>query len=960
MTVAGALLLVFFFVCYAAIHLISRSKSFRTRIQSELSDRTGYEVQIDALRLTAWLSLIASGVSVSKNGEVLFQAKRIACFLLPYDLFYSRISRLSFESPVLHLSLQDLFSPGAKISPSLSIGTLNIEDGEFVLETGDGEPLALRAIFLNAKNVNLAGKTGLELRAYVPALNGSAALSISGGPGEKRAEIVVRQAEEKLLTRFLLKRDEENAVLKAGFQMKQRDGDIYEVKGSGSIDQFRLGTERIDGEFNSLFELDRKVKNLLLSVDLKMAQFPAKLFSTEIRLNSGPVSATLRGDYSAARNTLTLQEINVASAIGTLGGGGTIALGDKPASLDTTLRLRSLAIDSLKPLMPDPLRAFVYSGKIAADLNLSGAYNDPIVTGLAWNDEAKLEGEKVSVGQLSLTIPFQWARSSLQVKAGRFQGKDLVLGRKGETQFRVQEVSLLSDMVKGPQKPLTMTADFQMLEGRLSTPEESKVGEHLNVKGRFVCRDCNGDASFRGEARIESLELLWNKFFGDFKDQKPSIKVEGSYQRKAEEVRFDQFRVSLSSIGSLELEGSVRHLLTDPTFNLELRTDDLSHAGFYDFFVRDTFKASYPILGQIGVSGKSHVAIRTQGSRESFTVEGKLRLEQGEIQERSGRWRIGPVALDLPLRLHFPRALKGDSSKLPPIGRLSIHEVKTTSSTIPEIRTSLVLWNNSLRFPEAIRVSLFGGTCRIEKLAWKDVLGAPSDLSFSLGLNDLRLLDLTEALGWYRFGGTLSGSIPEVHWSGDSLRSDGAITLNVFGGGVTIREMEMERPLSPVRSIKMTARLEGLDLEQASATFEFGRISGVLAGTIEDLVITRGQPAEFKADIQTVGKPGFSQWISVEALNKITVLSSGNEAGFLYGGIAGFFNFFRYSTLGFKAALKNDKMILRGIETRNGQEYLVVGTLLPPTVNIVSHTQEIGFSELLRRLERVQKSESSG
>jgi hypothetical protein len=157
----------------------------------------------------------------------------------------------------------------------------------------------------------------------------------------------------------------------------------------------------------------------------------------------------------------------------------------------------------------------------------------------------------------------------------------------------------------------------------------------------------------------------------------------------------------------------------------------------------------------------------------------------------------------------------------------------------------------------------------------------------------------------------------------------------------------------------MDARLEGLNLEQASETFEFGRISGVLAGAIENLVMTQGQPAEFRADIRSVETAGVSQWISVEALDKITVLSSGNEAGAVYGGIAGFFDFFRYSKLGFKATLKNDKLMLRGIETKNGQEYLVVGTLLPPTVNIVSHTQEIGFSELMGRLKRIQRTGSS-
>ncbi len=958
LTVAGALLLVFFLLCYAAIHFLIRSEGFRTRIQSELGKRTGYAVRIDDLRLTPWLSLVASGVFISKKGEALFRGERIVCFFFPLDFFYGRIHSLSLEKPQFRVSLLDLFSSSGKVSVNVSIGTLNIDDGELVIKTEYGEPMALRSLFLNASNVNLGGQTGLQLRAYLPGVNGNAALSFSGGPEEKQVEILIGQGEEKPPAGLLPKLSKEKTVLEARFQIRVKEKDRYEVKGSGSFTGFRLGPERIEGQFNSQFQLDAKLKQPLFSVDLNMPRFPSKLLPTEFALSTGPVRATLRGNYSASQKVLTLQEIKVASSIGTVEGGGAVALGEKPASVTSTLRLRDVSLDSLKPLMPKPLGGFTYTGKIAADLNLSGAYNDPIVRGLAWNDGAKVGGEKFSLSRLSLKIPFQWARSSFQVKAGRIQGEGLILGREGETQLKVQQAILVSDVVKEQLKPLQMIADFQIADGRFSTPDGSKVGEHLNAKGRLTYYDRNGDASFKGNAQVERLELLWNKFFGDFKDQMPSIEIDGSYQRETDKLTLDRFHVSLGSIGHLELKGWIEHLLADPAFSVEVQTDDLRPAGFYDFFIRDTFKANYPILGQIGVAGKSNMALRTQGSLDSFTVDGNLRLQQSEIRERSGRWRIGPVALDLPMKIRFPQAAKENSGEPPRVGKLTIDEVRTPSITIPRISIPLVLWNNSLRFPEPIRISLFGGASVIENLTWRDVVGAPTDLSFSLGVKDLRLLELTEALGWYRFGGTLSGSIPEVHWAGDSLKSSGAIALNVFGGKVTMRGMEIEKPFSAVRSIKMDARLEELNLEQASETFEFGRISGVVAGTIEDLVITQGQPAEFKADIQTVEKSGVSQRISVEALNKITVLSSGSEAGSIYGGLAGFFDSFRYSKLGFKAALKNDKLVLRGVESREGKEYLVVGSFLPPTVNIISHTQEIGFRELLRRLESIQKAGS--
>jgi hypothetical protein len=170
---------------------------------------------------------------------------------------------------------------------------------------------------------------------------------------------------------------------------------------------------------------------------------------------------------------------------------------------------------------------------------------------------------------------------------------------------------------------------------------------------------------------------------------------------------------------------------------------------------------------------------------------------------------------------------------------------------------------------------------------------------------------------------------------------------------MTMSRLEIDSPFSALAAIRLDAKLADIQLEQLSKTFAFGQISGTLAGTINDLVIVDRQPAQFRVDLYSVDRGG-EQRISVEALDKITVLSSGQNAGALYGGLAAFFDSFRYSKLGFKALLKNDRLTLRGVETRGDQEYLVVGSFLPPTVNIVSHTQVIAFSELLRRLERIQ------
>jgi len=310
------------------------------------------------------------------------------------------------------------------------------------------------------------------------------------------------------------------------------------------------------------------------------------------------------------------------------------------------------------------------------------------------------------------------------------------------------------------------------------------------------------------------------------------------------------------------------------------------------------------------------------------------------------------------LRVRYPAAPSDRPTANISAGRLTIDSARFGTETIPPISATLSLWNNSLQMNQPIRLPIYGGSLRISRVSWNDLVAAPRAVSLSIDAEDLQLIKLTEAFGWYRFGGTLTGSIPKIEWTGESLHSQGEIEVNVFGGRVQIRQLEIENPFSLVPSIKLDARFQDIQLEQLSKTFAFGRISGVLEGTVSDLVIANRQPSRFKADIHSVEKRGVSQRISVEALNKITVLSSGSDSGALYGGIAGLFDNFAYSKLGFKATLKNDKLVLRGVESRDSQEYLVVGTFLPPTVNVISHTQEIAFSELVRRLERIQQSEA--
>jgi hypothetical protein len=142
-----------------------------------------------------------------------------------------------------------------------------------------------------------------------------------------------------------------------------------------------------------------------------------------------------------------------------------------------------------------------------------------------------------------------------------------------------------------------------------------------------------------------------------------------------------------------------------------------------------------------------------------------------------------------------------------------------------------------------------------------------------------------------------------------------------------------------------------VDLESFTAAIGFGRVTGVLEGRVTGLVIADGQPQAFDADLHTVERRGVSQTIDVRAISQLGAL--GGDTGSLTGSLLKVIDRYRYSEMGVRCRLRNDVFEIRGVESRDGRDYLVKGSRLPPSVSVVSHSQVLSFSEMLRRVARI-------
>jgi hypothetical protein len=758
------------------------------------------------------------------------------------------------------------------------------------------------------------------------------------------------------VTRLLPKQTAHEA-LNAKIKLQKTHNQAWAVLVSGKIDGLAIGVEKVSGRVDSRADIDPGFKNATVSANIEASELPSQIGSVKLPAISGGAIGNLEGTYSFAERTITFNALHLTSASGTANGKGVVFFSPAPTLANIHMNLSKVPVTTIKPFLPEPIRAWTIRGTADADLEIEGPWSAIAIKGVVRTNGAEVKSDAFSLQQLNLTAPFEWVNSSLRAGGVRIQSKTLAL--TGSTlRLAAEELQLDGALELKPNEPLKTTGELRLLRGRYASSDGSKMGDNFILAGHLdmTARD-KQMISLAGKLNIEEGEVLWGKFFGDLKSQKPSLDFDGDYLAGNDELQLRKLNFSLAAVGQVGLVGTVQQISLKPIARLQAKGSDIRPSGVFQLFIRETLRRSYPILDQLTVGGRVDVAAQVSGALDDLFVEGNLQVRRGSLRVKSNRWQVGPLNLALPFRLHLPVATREETAATVANGTLAVESLRFGSESVPAFTTPVSLWNNALRFNQPIRVPIYGGTIEIRHLAWNDLLKDPRAFSLSIETNDLQLQKLTESLGWYRFGGTLSGSIPKVEMTGNVLRSEGQIQIEVFGGHVEVSKMEIENPFSSLPAIKLDARFQGIHLEQASETFAFGRISGILEGTISDLIIADGQPSQMRAEIQTVARSDSSQWISVEALNKITVLSSGQDGSLVYGGIAGFFDEFRYSKMGFKATLRNDKLTLHGIESSDGKEFLVVGSLLPPTVNVISHTQEIGFSDLMKRLEQIQKSD---
>ncbi|HEX9272485.1 MAG TPA: hypothetical protein VGA01_09765, partial [Candidatus Binatia bacterium] len=613
-------------VAYISLFFFIRSDRFQQWLKSEAFYRTGHEINLSHLRLTFPFRLIASGLTISKESETVLQGETIAVTLSFIDLFSKSIYRIELQKPVFHVDLQKLFDSSAKNSIDIAIRHLNVEDGTIVLKTIEGQSLEFRAVNLNAQNVNMGQASGIVLQTDLPWLTASAEISIHSEKEEQEAEIKVRQAPARDLTRLLSQKTPPRDALNGKIKLRRTHSQALAVSAYGQVNELIIGAEKVSGRFESLAEIDPDFKNAIVSAKIEVTELPSQIGSVNVPAISGGAIGKLEGAYSFPDRTMTFKALHLTSASGTADGKGVVFFSPEPTFTNTQMNLSKLPVTAIKPFLPEPIRAWTFRGTADADLEFEGPWDAIAIKGVARTNGAELKSDALSLQQLNLTAPFAWANSTLRAGDVRIQGKALAL-KSSAVQFAAEELQLEGELESKPDKPLRTNGKLRLLRGRYASSDGSKMGENFNLTGHLdiATREKN-IFSLTGNLNVEEGEILWGKFFGDFKSQKPSIDFNGDYFASQDELQLRTLDLSLATVGKVGLVGTVQQISQKPIARIQVTGDDIQPSSVFDFFIRETLRRSYPILDQLTVGGRVDLAAQVSGTLDDLSVDGNLRV----------------------------------------------------------------------------------------------------------------------------------------------------------------------------------------------------------------------------------------------------------------------------------------------------------------------------------------------
>lgn len=491
---------------------------------------------------------------------------------------------------------------------------------------------------------------------------------------------------------------------------------------------------------------------------------------------------------------------------------------------------------------------------------------------------------------------------------------------------------------------LDLAATGARISGRVQV-----AGANLDSKaGNIAMQGLDADGSFRIESRTASTSMMFDgelrggqMLFGPMYAQLPShaANVHVSAQIGAAGIAIHS--LDYDDHDALRISGS---LAFDRQGNLDKLDLNRFAANFPQAYSRygTTFVQSVAGFSQLDTTGSltGSIDIGSNGLRA-------LDLTARDISLDSHGAGLGLSGLDG--RIDWRAGASRPATTLS-WNALSIYRIALGPASL-----SLEDRAGALTLRRPVDVDMLGGSFQLNGFAWQPDGGKSKHLSAGFAVTGVNLAELCKALDWPTFGGTLGGAVPNLTWQDGGLVFDGGLSLEVFGGSVSVTNLALEHLFGIQPRMAADIDLRQLDLGQVTSVFDFGQITGRLDGEVHGLRLVDWKPVAFNAKLaaDSGGK------ISQHAIKSLTEIGGGGIAGGLQSIALRLFKTFGYSRIGLSCVLADGVCTMGGINADSNPDangYTIVEGSGLPHITVIGHQRKVDWATLISRLEEAVKS----
>jgi len=505
----------------------------------------------------------------------------------------------------------------------------------------------------------------------------------------------------------------------------------------------------------------------------------------------------------------------------------------------------------------------------------------------------------------------------------------------------------------------SITGGLDLTNLGFQNPDSSYVGEGIvaAMKADAEINLTKGRTTAKTRMVVDEGELLWDKFYADFRKNAFSGVCEGAYDGMGRTLKLSTVKLQMKDIVALEGEGRILDSDQAPRVDLALRIKQTPLKPVFNIFLVEPFRAETPFLSSIQVDGSVSGALKLKGSRTDWTARGNCRWVDGALSSEDDGFSIEGVDLDFPVWL---RAGQGDIGQTVATGALAIRSMRVPLLPEQAIHISLHALPNHLVAGLSTHLKIPGGELEVGPVAFTDMLTSGRSIETSLTMDGIQLEPLVSGILAQPIQGVMEGRLAPIRLEGETLRSEGQIRAEVLNGEIFLSDFGVSGIFSPGPVLKMNARWDNLSLAELTSGTAFGKIEGVLQGHINGLEIAYGQPQAFDLLLETTKKKGVDQKISVKAVDNISQLGGGQSPFIgVAGAFAAIFKEFPYEKIGIRAFLENDVFRINGTVKEGGKEYLVKRGGISG-VNVVNQNPDnrVRFKDMVKRFKRVTAGKS--